>query len=152
MQHSTHVEYVVVYRIIRTAIYIYVQILYLVIYYNRSMCSKTYFHVSACIPTGEDKNCPLFLSYVITFTSIPQIKMHGQLSSNQFFRSPNLINLFLDCQPKFIYLHPSSVIITNLLHDNNLGYDDCYRHLSFSSPQSSHARRTPPPFLIIIIP
>ena len=117
------------------------------------MCSEIYFHVSACIPTGEDKNCPLFLSYVNVHSHrSPKLKCMASLAPTNSFVHQTFINLFLDCQPKFIYLHPSSVIITNLLHDNNLGYDDCYRHLSFSSHQSSHARRTPPPFLIIIIP
>ena len=81
----------------------------------------------------------------------PKLKCMASLAPTNSFVHQTFINLFLDCQPKFIYLHPSSVITTNLLHDNNLGYDDCYRHLSFSSHQSSHARRNPPSFLIIII-
>lgn len=82
----------------------------------------------------------------------PILKCMASLAPTNSFVHQTFINLYLDCLSKFIYLDPSSVIITNLLHDNNLGYDDCYRHLSFSSHQSSHARRNPPTFLIIIIP
>ena len=64
------------------------------------MCRETYFHVSACIPTGEDKNCPLFLSYVNVHSHrSPKLKCMASLAPTNSFVHQTLLICFWIANP-----------------------------------------------------